>query len=95
MVFRPATKHGPEATITRVHDEVHLIADDVAIPIAEADRADTEKAFAIIGRLRERALQAMKDSDCDMAGEDDKVVISFDYRMENGNAVVQVAQVAE
>ena len=96
MVFRPAPKQALiEATITRVHDDVHLIADDVAIPIAEADRADTEKAFAVIGKLRDRALKAMKDHDCDIAGEDDKVVISFDYRLENGNAVVQVAQVAE
>lgn len=95
MVFRPATKRALDATITRVHDDVHLIADDVAIPIAEADRIDTEKAFAIIGRLRDRALKAMKDSNCDVAGEDDKVVVSFDYRLEGGNAVVQVAQVAE
>jgi hypothetical protein len=95
MVFRPATKRALDATITRVHDDVHLIADDVAIPIAEADRADTEKAFAVINRLRDRALKAMKDGNCDVAGEDDKVVVSFDYRLENGHAVVQVAQVAE
>lgn len=95
MVFRPATKRASDATITRVHDDVHLIADDVAIPIAEADRADTEKAFAIIAKLRDRALTAMKDNDRYVAGADDKVVVSFDYRLESGSAVVQVAQVAE
>lgn len=78
-----------------MHDEVHLIADDVAIPIAEADRGETERAFAVIDKLRERALQAMKDQDCDLAASDDKVVFAFDYRLENGSAVVQVAQVAE
>jgi hypothetical protein len=81
--------------IRRIHDSEHLIADDVAIPIADADRADTEKAIAVLGGLREKAIAAMKANKVELAGPEDKVVVSFDYRIEGGAAIVQIAQVAE
>lgn len=84
-----------DVTIRRVHDGVHLIADDVAIPLAEADRADTEKAIALLSGLRNKATAAMKANDVELADEDDKVVVSFEYRIEGAACIVQVAQVAE
>lgn len=97
MALRPAIKRdSPPLAIRQVHSDVHLIAHDVFIPLLEAERAETEKALAIVGRLRDRALQAMKDQDVDLAdAKEDKVIFAFDYRIENGHAVVQVDQVAE
>jgi len=97
MALRPAIKRdSPPLAIRQVHSDVHLIAHDVFIPVQEADRAQTEMALALIGKLRDRALQAMKDQDVDLAdAEEDKVVFAFDYRIESGHVVVQVDQVAE
>lgn len=96
MGIRFGTKRSADVTIRRVHDGDHLIADDVAIPLSEADKADTEKAIAVLGRLRDRAIEEMKAADVELANEEeDHVVTSFEFRIEGSKAVVQVAQVAE
>jgi hypothetical protein len=78
-------------TVLRIHDDVHVIADEVTIPIGNAERTDVDKAFKLIERLRR---QCIKAAEVDMSlVEDEKVVIAFDFKL-NGSAIVTVTQVS-
>lgn len=88
---QPRVVSGGRATVKRIHDGVHVIADEVVIPISEVERAEVDRAFKLIERLRTECIKA---AEVDMSlVEDEKVVIAFDFKL-NGSAVVTVTQVS-
>jgi hypothetical protein len=84
---------GKSVVVHRFRDEVHVIGDNVRIPLDEPQRIEAVRAFKLIEDLRRRAISA---ADVDMSlVEDDKVVIAFDFSLDDDAAVIRVMQVAE
>lgn len=84
---------GKPVVVRRFRDEVHVIGDNVRIPLDTPRRLEAERAFKLIEELRTEAVAAAK---VDMGlVEDDKVVIAFDFILDGEAAIVRVMQVAE
>ncbi len=85
----------PKAVVVRrFRDEVHVIGDNVTIPLDSSKRVEAERAFKLIEELREQAIDAAK-VDMSVEHADDGVVVAFDFRLDGDSAVVRVLQVAE
>ncbi len=79
--------------VQRFRDEVHVIGDNVTIPLDSAKKIEAERAFKLIEELRKTAIDA---AEVDMSlVDDDRVVVAFDFSLEGETAVVRVMQVAE
>lgn len=79
--------------VQRFRDEVHVIGDNVTIPLDSAKRAEAERAFKLIEELRKIAID---EAEVDMSlVEDDKVVVAFDFSLNGDGALVRVMQVCE
>lgn len=79
--------------VHRFRDEVHVIGDNVTIPLDSVKRIEAERAFKLIEELRQIAID---EAEVDMSlTEDEKVVVAFDFSLQGDSALVRVMQVAE
>jgi len=79
--------------VQRFRDEVHVIGDNVTIPLDAGKRIEAERAFKLIEELRKIAID---EAEIDMSlVDDDKVVVAFDFSLSGDSALVRVMQVAE